>query len=117
MNETFGKKIKELRKSKDLTLKQLSDKSGIELTYLSKLENDKLNSLPSEETINKIVGALGLDNKVKDDLFILAKKIPSDYKEDFINKPMFAIYRSSKGLSDEEMMKIAEEIEEKKKKK
>lgn len=38
MKEDVGKKIKELRNSKDLTLKQLSEKSDLSISFLSQVE-------------------------------------------------------------------------------
>lgn len=55
---TFGEKIKELRKSKKLSLQELSEKSNVNVMTLSKLEN---NSKPSALVIGKIAKALDYD--------------------------------------------------------
>ena len=57
----FGDKILELRKAKNLTQRELAKRIGINFTYLSKIENNKLEKgqSPREDTIMKL--ALALD--------------------------------------------------------
>lgn len=57
-----GKRIKEIRESKNIKQNQLADIIGVDATNLSKLEKGV--HLPKEETINKITKAL--DCNVKD---------------------------------------------------
>lgn len=57
MNRTeFGMKIKELRQNAALTLKQLSEASGVSITNISKIERGDYN--PSLEIMNKILDAM-----------------------------------------------------------
>lgn len=57
MNRTeFGTKIKELRQNAALTLKELSEASGVSITNISKIERGVYN--PSLEIMNKILDAL-----------------------------------------------------------
>ena len=42
MAMTFGKKIRELRKAKGMGQRCVSAEVGINFTYLSKIENDKV---------------------------------------------------------------------------
>ena len=49
--------IKELRMIKKITLKQLKEKTGISISYLSEIENNKAKN-PSLEVIVKIAEAL-----------------------------------------------------------
>ena len=46
---TFGQRLRELRKAKGLNQKELAEKVGIDFTYLSKLENDRM-SPPERKT-------------------------------------------------------------------
>ena len=39
---TFGERVRELRKAKDLTLREVAAKVERNFTYLSKIENGKL---------------------------------------------------------------------------
>lgn len=109
----FGEKLRELRRNRKLTLKQVSEKSGIDLTYLSKIENNKTGT-PEEETIKKLFDALTLDNSDKEDLLSLANQHPSDLKEVIQNKSYFGIFRSLKGMDVNEIEKLIDEIKKKK---
>lgn len=61
MNETksFGASLRQLRKSKMLSLVQLSEQSGVSNPYLSQIENDKF--VPSLEILRKLAVALDHD--------------------------------------------------------
>lgn len=56
----FGKKIKEIRKSKGLTLNQVALYSNISAAQLSRIENGK-RGVPKPTTIKKIADALKYD--------------------------------------------------------
>lgn len=51
-------KLKELRKFRKITLKELSSQTGIDRNSLSKIENGKGN--PTGDTLDKIVDALNI---------------------------------------------------------
>ena len=54
----IGKRIRQLRKEKDMTLEELSKKSGVALATLSRMENDKMTgTLKSHTNICKALGA------------------------------------------------------------
>lgn len=53
----YKNKIKRYRKSKNMTLKDLSDRAGISVGYLSHLENGSRNN-PSKEVMENIAIAL-----------------------------------------------------------
>lgn len=58
----FGNLIKIQRTKKNITLQELEDKSGISLSYISRLENN-LNKTPSAETVFKLAEALDISMK------------------------------------------------------
>lgn len=64
--------LKELRKQRDLTLKQLSEKSGIHLVQLSKYEHGKL-KLENMSLKNAIKLADALDCRPEDFLDYIKK--------------------------------------------
>lgn len=68
MDELIGHSIKELRKAKNMTLQDLSDKTDLSVSYLSMLERG-LNS-PTIANLQKICGVLGI---VLPDLLMHAK--------------------------------------------
>jgi len=61
MNIHVGKLIRQLRKQREVTLRQLGDATGANPTYLSKVENGRLNSTPSSKTLIAIADALDVD--------------------------------------------------------
>ena len=70
---TLGKRIRQLRKQKKLTQRQLAEMVQIDFTYLSKIENDRLDYTPSVKTLHQLAGALDADEL---ELLELAQKVP-----------------------------------------
>ena len=84
---TFGDKIRELRKAKNLSQRDLAAKVKVNFTYISKIENERLDfgDYPSDELIRKVLAkALGAD---ADELLILAKKVPESIRKRVIQRP------------------------------
>ena len=106
---TFGERVRELRKGKNLTLRELAAKLKVNFTYLSKIENQKLSfgEYPSEDLIRKL--AKVLDGDV-DELLLLAQKIPEDIKKRVIQRP--DAFRKIARLDDETLDKLLEELGE-----
>jgi HTH-type transcriptional regulator, competence development regulator len=83
-NQTFGQRIRELRKAKNLTQRELAervasrlkeeDRRGFDVTYLSKIENDKMPP-PSTRAIMQLAKELDAHS---DELLALAGKAPMD---------------------------------------
>ena len=69
---TFGETIKELRKQHRMTQRELADQLGVNFTYISKIENDKLEVLPSEDLIRRMAEVLEAD---AEELLDLAGKL------------------------------------------
>jgi transcriptional regulator with XRE-family HTH domain len=74
----FGKKLRTLRTSKGLTLRQLAEAVGISFTYLSKIENGKVQYTPAPDTIRALAKALDVDAL---ELLRLADKVPPELEE------------------------------------
>ena len=66
---TFGERIKQLRKDKNLTLNQLADLTGLSVMTLSKLERDTYK--PSVLTVGKLANIF---NQSFEELWALANK-------------------------------------------
>lgn len=56
----FGPYVRERRKAKGLSLRELATAASIDFTYLSKVETGKFPP-PSEEVIARLAGVLGVD--------------------------------------------------------
>lgn len=82
---TFGRKLRELRGG--ITQKVLAGKLKMDTAYLSRIENDMPNHLPSVETIQRIIKALKVDREDADHLFTLANKLPPEVMSKLLSKP------------------------------
>jgi HTH-type transcriptional regulator, competence development regulator len=104
----FGERVRELRRAKNLTLRDLASKVDIDFTYLSKIENGKLDfsDYPSEKLIRKLGNALGGD---VDELLLLAEKIPDGIRKRVIERP--DVFRKIAGLDDEALDWLGEAID------
>src|ERR1700735_1747529 len=58
--ETFGQRIRRLRRERGLTQRQLAEAVGLDFTYLSKVENDR-GEPPGEETVRRLADVLAVD--------------------------------------------------------
>lgn len=72
----FGQRLRNLRKQKNLSQRDLAARVGIDFTYLSKIEGGRLDP-PSEVIIQRIAQVLEAD---EDELINLAGKVPKDLK-------------------------------------
>jgi len=71
---SFGQHIKELRRLRGFTQRQLAERMGVDFTYLSKIENDRLEHTPSFRTLQGLSRALEVDEL---ELLALANRLPS----------------------------------------
>jgi len=119
-NQTFGQRIRELRKAKNRTQRELAervasrlrkeDRRGFDVTYLSKIENDKLPP-PSTMAIMQLAKEL---NASSDELLALAGKAPMDLGQTLKeSKGARLFYRSAQELNlDEDDWKTMKAIME-----
>lgn len=96
----FGERVRQLRQGKKLTLRALSARIGVGFTYLSKVENERLDfaEYPSDDLILRLANALDAD---ADELLILAQKIPPKIKKRVLERP--DAFRQLAGLDDKEL--------------
>ena len=105
----FGPHIRELRKGKNMSLRALGQAVGVSFTYISKIENERLDfgDYPSEDLIRKLAEALDTD---VDELLVLARKVPPDIKERVLKRP--EAFRKIANLDDETLDRLLREIDE-----
>lgn len=105
----FGQKVRQLRHAKGLSLRDVAPKVGVGFTYLSKVENGRLDfgEYPSEELIRKLAKALGGD---VDELLLLAEKIPDEIRRRVIQRP--DAFRKLARLDDRALDRLVAQIEE-----
>lgn len=87
----FPERLRLLRKEAQLSQRDLAERIGVDFTYLSKIENGRVD--PPSETVLKgisqeLAGVLGRDEtELSDELITLAGKVPSDLAETLSQKP------------------------------
>lgn len=96
----FVFRIREIRNEKNLSLEDLSDKSAVNLGYLSQLERGEKQN-PTMNTLFKVATALGVNIK---DLFYTIADI------DVLRQQMY-ISISKNGMNDEETVYISRLID------
>ena len=71
----FGDRVREIRKLRGLTQQKLAERLSVSLSYVSKVENERLNAgdYPSESFVHKLADALETD---KDELLLLTDRVP-----------------------------------------
>ena len=106
MDDTFGPKLRALRRAAGVSQRELAEKVGVDFSYISKVENDRLPP-PAAETIEKICQVLEVGT---DELLGLTNKLPSDLRQLLVeNKGARDFMREAQGmrLSDREWDQLA----------
>ncbi len=82
----FGEKVRQLRKARNLNQRALAEVCDVSFTYISKIENHKLDfgDFPSAAVIERLATALGTDAT---DLLVLARKVPEPIRRRVLERP------------------------------
>lgn len=78
VTQTFGQSIRQARKEKGYTQRQVAKMLNIDFTYLSKLENDRADYPAKEDVIRSLAQTLDRD---EEELIFLAGRTPTRYEE------------------------------------
>ena len=109
MAETLGQRIRDLRRARELTQRELARRADIDFTYLSKIENDLPEYRPSEKVIRALATQLKAD---AEELVLLAEKFPKPMQDSFArNKAAHAFLRTTAlaHLTEADWEKLLEE--------
>ena len=103
----FGATVRRKRENLEIGLREMAKMIGVSPTYLSKVERDDFTP-PAEDKVIAIAKILGRDS---DELLALAGKVSSELTEIIRRHPreLASFLRSAKGLSAEQMAKLAED--------
>lgn len=82
----FGERIRDLRRAKLMGQRALAEAVGVSFTYISKIENHRLDfgDYPSNELIVKLAESLDAD---PDELLVLAEKVPEPIRRRVLERP------------------------------
>ena len=90
--QKFGSRLRELRIQAGMSQRELADRVNVNYTYLSKIEKGAT-SPPSSKVILRLAENLDTD---KDELLILAEKIPPDIAELLKDREVLRLLRSGR---------------------
>jgi len=101
--DKFGDRIRELRNAKGYSLRQLAPLVGVGFSYLSKVENGKLDfdGSASESLIHRLADVLEAD---EEELLLLAEKVPEPIRRRVIARP--DAFRRLAELSDRKLDRV-----------
>jgi transcriptional regulator with XRE-family HTH domain len=108
MNETFGQLLKEIRRDKNVSQRELALSVGVDYSYISKIENDRLPP-PAAETILKIAARLKVPHEI---LLANSGKVSNDLKEVISNPEAIRFLNEVKqmNLSDTEWQSLQQQL-------
>src|SRR6266851_1549067 len=112
--KSFGALVRREREVKEIGLREMAKKIGVSPTYLSKIERDEFDP-PAEDKVRKIAEIIGRD---PDELLALAGRVASDLTDIIRQRPreMADFLRAAKGLTAEEMGRLARQAQKSKEK-
>jgi len=104
---TFGERVRQHRHAKEWSLRDLAAKVGVGFTYLSRVENERLNfgDYPSDALIHRLAEALNAD---EEELLILAKRVPEPVRRRVLQRP--DAFRAFATCDDATLDKLMTEI-------
>lgn len=96
----FGERVRTLRESRQFTQSILAQRLGVSVSYISKVENERLHfgDYPSEKFIHNLAGELEAD---EDELLLLADKVPKGIRQRIRERP--EAFRAFAALDDKSM--------------
>jgi len=109
MERTFGQKLRALRRAVNVTQRKLAERVGVDFSYISKLENDRLPP-PSADTVVKICKALSV---TPDELLAASGKMPPQVQQSIVSSPAaIQFLRSAQAmrLSEAEWKLLSEQL-------
>jgi len=110
----FGDLLRATRLAKGYSLRKFAELVDVSPTYISQVEQAKIERPPTAERVRTMAELLGQD---PDEWIALAGRIPEDLPDIIKSEPqaMPALLRAAKGLTAEELRKLTEQIRDKKK--
>ncbi|XZE55765.1 helix-turn-helix domain-containing protein [Planctomycetaceae bacterium SH139] len=107
----LGDRIRALRKSKGYSLRKLAPLVGVGFSYLSKVENDRLDfdGSPSESLIHRLADVLEAD---EDELLLLARYLPQAMADRIFEQP--ELFRTLTELPPSKLTSVVSRIKPRK---
>jgi len=82
----FGQRVRSLREQRGLTQRELADRLEVSVSYISKVENEKLHfgDFPSEKFVHRLAAELDAD---EDELLLLTDRVPEQMRKRIKERP------------------------------
>lgn len=112
--QSFGKMLREKRIAKGYSLRKFAEMANISPTYLSQVEQDKVERPPTVERVRKMAELLG-ENTTQ--WIAMAGRLPDNMAADMADiikrepEAMPALLRAAKGLTAQQLRELAEQLE------
>ena len=105
----FGEVLREARLAKGYSLRKFAEKVGISPTYLSLVEQGKVESPPTADRVKQMAELL---EENSDEWIALAGRVPGDLPEIIQQQPtgMPELLREASGLTAEQLRKVTDQI-------
>lgn len=121
---SFGKTLQRIRRSKGMTQRDVSHEIEMDYSYFSRLENDRFDSKPTRETIDKIAHALKCTPQERGELLSEAGRMNPDMekvariasKRPELGQLFQAAVKLPPGRVGEILEQVSAEVEEQRKK-
>ncbi|MCK1745176.1 helix-turn-helix transcriptional regulator [Bradyrhizobium sp. 139] len=112
--EKFGEFVRREREAKEIGLREMAKMIGVSPTYLSKVERDEFPP-PAEDKVKAIAKFIDRDT---DELMARADRVSSDLSDIIKRHPveLAALLRTTKGLTADEVTKLARQAQRAKEK-
>lgn len=112
--KTFGDLLRATRVAKGYSLRKFAEMADVSPTYLSQIEQAKIERPPTAERVRTMAELL---DQNADEWISLAGRIPDDVTEIIKSEPqaMPALLRAAKGLTAEELRKLTKQIRDQRK--
>lgn len=99
----FGEHTRALRESRQMTQRELAARLGVSVSYISKVENEKLHfgDYPSEKFIHKLAAELEAD---EGELLLLSDRVPSVLRQRIREHP--EVFHAVAELDDDALNRL-----------
>ena len=104
----FGRHVRKLREQRGLTQQELAEGVGVSVSYISKVENERLHfgDYPSEKFIHKLAEELKAD---EDEMLLLTDRVPRSIRKRIKQRP--EAFRAFADLDDKTMDQLLAQLE------
>lgn len=107
--KTFGDLLRATRVAKKYSLRKFAEMADMSPTYLSQVEQGKIDRPPTAERVRTMAELLGQN---PDEWIALAGRMPDDIRDIIANQPHVIpeLLRAAKGLTSEKLREITEQM-------